>query len=41
MRYLGEAGLSTSQVAWLVGYQGVSALTNACKRWTGMIRCSP
>jgi AraC-like DNA-binding protein len=35
MRYLGEAGLSTSQVAWLVGYQGVSALTNACKRWTG------
>jgi AraC-like DNA-binding protein len=34
--YLGEANLSISQIAWLVGYQGVSAFSHGCKRWTGM-----
>jgi AraC-like DNA-binding protein len=33
--YLGEANLSISQIAWLVGYQGVSAFSHGCKRWTG------
>jgi AraC-like DNA-binding protein len=35
-RYLGESTLSISQIAWLVGYQGVSAFSHGCKRWTGM-----
>ena len=34
--YLGEASLSISQIAWLVGYQGVSTFSHGCKRWTGM-----
>ena len=34
-RYLSDENLSISQVAWLVGYQEVSALTHAFKRWTG------
>jgi AraC-like DNA-binding protein len=34
--YLGEANLPISQIAWLVGYQGVSAFSRGCKRWTGM-----
>ena len=34
-RYLAENGLSISQVAWLLGYQEVSSLTHAFKRWTG------
>jgi AraC-like DNA-binding protein len=36
MHYLGEAKLSISQIAWLVGYQGVSAFSHGYKRWTGM-----
>jgi AraC-like DNA-binding protein len=35
-RYLGESNLSISQIAWLVGYQGVSAFSHGCKRWTGL-----
>jgi AraC-like DNA-binding protein len=35
-RYLAEADLSISQIAWLVGYRGVSAFSSSCKRWTGM-----
>jgi AraC-like DNA-binding protein len=35
-RYLGESNLSISQVAWLIGYRGVSAFSHGCKRWTGM-----
>jgi AraC-like DNA-binding protein len=35
-RYLGETNLSISQIAWLVGYQGISAFSHGCKRWTGM-----
>jgi AraC-like DNA-binding protein len=34
-RYLAEEGMSISQIAWLLGYQEVSALTHAFKRWTG------
>jgi AraC-like DNA-binding protein len=34
-RYLTEGDLSVSQVAWLLGYQEVSAFTHAFKRWTG------
>jgi AraC-like DNA-binding protein len=34
-RYLNDDGLSISQIAWLLGYQEVSALTHAFKRWTG------
>ena len=34
-RYLTEGGLSISQIAWLLGYQEVSAFTHAFKRWTG------
>jgi AraC-like DNA-binding protein len=34
-RYLTEGDLSISQIAWLLGYQEVSAFTHAFKRWTG------
>ncbi len=34
-RYLTEQDLSISQIAWLLGYQEVSALTHAFRRWTG------
>jgi AraC-like DNA-binding protein len=34
-RYLTDGELSISQIAWLLGYQEVSALTHAFKRWTG------
>jgi AraC-like DNA-binding protein len=34
-RYLTDDNLSVSQIAWLLGYQEVSALTHAFKRWTG------
>ena len=34
-RYLADEDLSTSQIAWLLGYQEVSSLTHAFKRWTG------
>ena len=33
--YLAEEDLSISQIAWLLGYQEVSAFTHAFKRWTG------
>jgi len=35
-QYLADDGLSISQVAWLLGYQEISAFTHAFKRWTGM-----
>ena len=35
-RHLEDSRLSISQIAWLVGYQEVSAFTHAFKRWTGM-----
>ena len=34
-RYLADSSLSISQIAWLLGYQEVSAFTHAFKRWTG------
>jgi AraC-like DNA-binding protein len=34
-RYLDDESLSISQIAWLLGYQEVSAFTHAFKRWTG------
>jgi AraC-like DNA-binding protein len=34
-RYPADGDLSISQIAWLLGYQEVSALTHAFKRWTG------
>ena len=33
--YLGDATLSVSQVAWLLGFQEVSAFTYALKQWIG------
>ena len=34
-RYLKDATLSISRIAWLLGYQEPSAFTHAFKRWTG------
>jgi AraC-like DNA-binding protein len=34
-RYLLEEGLAISKIAWLLGYQDVTAFTHAFKRWTG------
>lgn len=34
-RHLADEGLSISQIAWLLGYRGVSAFTNAYRHWTG------
>ena len=36
-RYLADASLSISQIAWMSGYQEVSAFTHAFKRWTGRV----
>ena len=34
-RHLADGSLSISEIAWLLGYQDVSAFTHAFKRWTG------
>jgi AraC-like DNA-binding protein len=34
-RYLSDPRLSVSRVAWLLGYQEVSAFTHAFRRWSG------
>jgi AraC-like DNA-binding protein len=34
-QYLSDQSLSVSRIAWLLGYQEVSAFTHAFKRWTG------
>jgi AraC-like DNA-binding protein len=34
-RHLADDSLSISEIAWLLGYQDVSAFTHAFKRWTG------
>jgi AraC-like DNA-binding protein len=34
-QYLMETGLPITTIAWLLGYQEVSAFTHAFKRWTG------
>jgi AraC-like DNA-binding protein len=33
--YLSEAGVPITTIAWLLGYQEISAFTHAFKRWTG------
>jgi AraC-like DNA-binding protein len=35
-RYVKERELPVSEIAWLLGYQEVSSLTHAFKRWTGV-----
>ena len=35
VRYLEDRKLHVSKIAWLLGYQEVSAFTHAFKRWTG------
>jgi AraC-like DNA-binding protein len=35
MQYLADHSLSISQIAWLLGYQQVSAFTSEFKQWTG------
>jgi AraC-like DNA-binding protein len=34
-RYFADEDISISEIAWLLGYQEVSAFTHAFKRWTG------
>jgi AraC-like DNA-binding protein len=34
-RYIDDLDLSVSEIAWLLGYQEVSAFTHAFKRWSG------
>src|SRR5215831_19228718 len=34
-RYLDDRKLHVSKIAWLLGFNEVSAFTHACKRWTG------
>jgi AraC-like DNA-binding protein len=34
--YLADPNLSISRIAWLLGFQEVSAFTHAFRRWTGM-----
>ena len=33
--YLSDTNLSISQIAWLIGYQGIGAFSHSYKRWTG------
>ena len=35
LHYLADASLSISRIAWLLGFQEVSAFTHAFRRWTG------
>jgi AraC-like DNA-binding protein len=35
IRYLDNRKFHVSKIAWLLGFQQVSAFTYACKRWTG------
>src|SRR5262245_43767809 len=35
VRYLDDRKLHISKIAWLLGFQEVSAFTHAFKRWTG------
>ena len=34
-RYLEEARLPISKIAWLLGFEEVSSFSHACRRWTG------
>jgi AraC-like DNA-binding protein len=35
LQYLKDPGISLSQIAWLLGYEGSTSLNHAFKRWTG------
>jgi AraC-like DNA-binding protein len=35
LQYLRDQGLSFSEIAWLLGYEGQTSFTHAFKRWTG------
>ncbi len=35
LQYLKEPGMSLSQIAWLLGYEGSTSFNHAFKRWTG------
>jgi AraC-like DNA-binding protein len=35
LQYIEERGVSLSQIAWLLGYEGSSSFNHAFKRWTG------
>jgi AraC-like DNA-binding protein len=35
LQYIKEQGVSLSQIAWLLGYEGATSFTHAFKRWTG------
>ena len=35
VRHLEEQSLPVSQIAWLLGFQGPSSFSHACRRWTG------
>jgi AraC-like DNA-binding protein len=35
LQYLKDPGMSLSQIAWLVGYEGTTSFNHAFKRWTG------
>jgi AraC-like DNA-binding protein len=38
LQYIKEPGISLSQIAWLLGYEGSTSFNHTFKRWTG---CSP
>jgi AraC-like DNA-binding protein len=35
LQYVKEQGISVSQIAWLLGYEGASSFNHAFRRWTG------
>ena len=35
LQYIKEPGMSLSQVAWLLGYEGATSFNHAFRRWTG------
>ena len=35
LQYLKDPGMSLSQIAWLLGYEGSTSFNHAFKRWTG------
>lgn len=35
LQYIREAGLSLSQIAWLLGFEGPNSFNHAFRRWTG------
>jgi AraC-like DNA-binding protein len=35
LQYIKDPGMSISQIAWLLGYEGASSFNHTFKRWTG------